>query len=429
MSTNDEACQTTRRLLKNFDTPPSGDGNTQDNNKILLASICEYLIDQDIPCDLFDQLIRAKALFDFDIPQTLHNKRNLLHVMDFMESITPPYCDLSMFPSAISLVIQMYYTDPKAKVIESVPSLIGILGMICSFHLFVTSHVDSNFLFKQLNILLPSASELPFVTPSRKTCLNATNSLLKASPKDEYMDVPKYLQNIQEVQYLLSRYPLDRTVDHIKMLLQNYRNTMGSSLVFDTYTSYLNGQILGKQFEWPSSDFTTIREMQIALQLDCQTFKNIVLGEDPKVKEFLKSRGLVTATENHFLVTQEKLQEKTDTKVRCEKEEKKEKKLKTPQPSSKGEDDENKQKKKKRRFSEEETQNLIAGVEQFGVGHWKSILSAYEFDGRSCVDLKDKWRNIENSKNRNKPQKSATTPTNTKENSTKGTSFLPIFNY
>ena len=68
-------------------------------------------------------------------------------------------------------------------------------------------------------------------------------------------------------------------------------------------------------------------------------------------------------------------------------------------------------KKKKRRFTEEETKNLIEGVEKFGVGHWKNILNAYKFDGRSCVDLKDKWRNIENSRMRSSKQKPTSTPT------------------
>ena len=42
------------------------------------------------------------------------------------------------------------------------------------------------------------------------------------------------------------------------------------------------------------------------------------------------------------------------------------------------------------------------------------LLNNYHFDNRSCVDLKDKWRNIEFSRNRqNTRSRSATIPTAT----------------
>jgi hypothetical protein len=45
-------------------------------------------------------------------------------------------------------------------------------------------------------------------------------------------------------------------------------------------------------------------------------------------------------------------------------------------------------------WSEEEVQNLKAGVARFGAGKWKTILSFYNFNNRTTVDLKDKWRNL-----------------------------------
>ncbi|CAN0871891.1 Telomere repeat-binding factor 5 [Linum grandiflorum] len=51
---------------------------------------------------------------------------------------------------------------------------------------------------------------------------------------------------------------------------------------------------------------------------------------------------------------------------------------------------------KKRKWSLEEETALINGVQQFGPGAWKDILSSRrdQFDNRSDVDLKDKWRNM-----------------------------------
>jgi hypothetical protein len=34
------------------------------------------------------------------------------------------------------------------------------------------------------------------------------------------------------------------------------------------------------------------------------------------------------------------------------------------------------------------------GIQKYGVGKWAEIHEHYEFDERSKVDLKDKWRNM-----------------------------------
>ena len=54
--------------------------------------------------------------------------------------------------------------------------------------------------------------------------------------------------------------------------------------------------------------------------------------------------------------------------------------------------------KRKKFWSEEEIDFLQQGVEKFGIGNWSEILKHYDFDGRTSVNLKDKWRNITNSK-------------------------------
>jgi len=49
---------------------------------------------------------------------------------------------------------------------------------------------------------------------------------------------------------------------------------------------------------------------------------------------------------------------------------------------------------KHKKWSEEETASLLQGVSQFGVGQWTKILHCpdYRFDGRTAVDLKDRFR-------------------------------------
>ncbi|KAH6814474.1 hypothetical protein C2S51_023492 [Perilla frutescens var. frutescens] len=55
-----------------------------------------------------------------------------------------------------------------------------------------------------------------------------------------------------------------------------------------------------------------------------------------------------------------------------------------------------KKRRKGRRWSLLEEDTLRAGVEKYGKGNWKVILTVYQdvFEGRTEVDLKDKWRNL-----------------------------------
>ena len=51
--------------------------------------------------------------------------------------------------------------------------------------------------------------------------------------------------------------------------------------------------------------------------------------------------------------------------------------------------------KKRERFSQSEAEDLIKGVQLFGLGQWAHIKSSFFQDtSRSGVDLKDKWRNL-----------------------------------
>ncbi|CDO68084.1 hypothetical protein BN946_scf184788.g15 [Trametes cinnabarina] len=52
------------------------------------------------------------------------------------------------------------------------------------------------------------------------------------------------------------------------------------------------------------------------------------------------------------------------------------------------------EKKQRKKWTMEETQMLVAGCNKWGVGNWKSILNdpEFKFDGRSPVDLKDRFR-------------------------------------
>lgn len=51
---------------------------------------------------------------------------------------------------------------------------------------------------------------------------------------------------------------------------------------------------------------------------------------------------------------------------------------------------------KRVRWTQEEVDNLIEGVQEYGKGSWAEILAAFEFnDCRTSVNLKDKWRNLE----------------------------------
>ncbi|EKG11678.1 SANT domain DNA binding protein [Macrophomina phaseolina MS6] len=50
--------------------------------------------------------------------------------------------------------------------------------------------------------------------------------------------------------------------------------------------------------------------------------------------------------------------------------------------------------KRRKKWTEEETTSLLKGVAKFGIGSWKKILECpdFEFDGRTAVDLKDRFR-------------------------------------
>ncbi|KAL7720573.1 Myb family DNA-binding domain containing protein [Entamoeba marina] len=429
----DDKCSTARRLLQSFHVDQPDDLNMFDNQKKLLLQICEYLLDIDMACDLFDNCLNTQAFMDCDVPQSLHNKRNLNFVMQYFDCVEPPFLDVENLPKVISAVIQIYCSDVQAEVVKTVPSLIGIVGMISLFYMFADGHIQKNDLSRQLEILLPSSSEQPFVAPSRKYCLTAVDALQNAQPKNSGHDTKSYLESIESVQYLLSRYPLTQTIDHIKQLLYTYKEQATPSTLKNVYYTYLDGKVIAKNYEWPSTDFVTIREIQQSMELTQNTFQQIVLGEDQKVREFLQhsqpqvlqpsSLPPQTQTQSHRLNTTITTQEHptaqvhSQVHVKNEKEEKPKPKRRAsnriptethPPRSVQDTDEHHPVKKKKRRFSEEETQNLIEGVKKFGVGRWKNILNNYKFDGRSCVDLKDKWRNLEFSRMRNtNKQKSA----------------------
>ena len=51
-------------------------------------------------------------------------------------------------------------------------------------------------------------------------------------------------------------------------------------------------------------------------------------------------------------------------------------------------------KQKRNKWSNDETADLLKGVAKFGIGNWTQILNCpkYQFDGRSAIDLKDRFR-------------------------------------
>ena len=53
-------------------------------------------------------------------------------------------------------------------------------------------------------------------------------------------------------------------------------------------------------------------------------------------------------------------------------------------------------------WSQDEVDNLVSGVQLYGVGEWKQIANHFEFNKRTPVDLKDKWRNLQKIAEKNK---------------------------
>ena len=57
-------------------------------------------------------------------------------------------------------------------------------------------------------------------------------------------------------------------------------------------------------------------------------------------------------------------------------------------------DDKAKASRKRTKWSQKETEDLLTGVSRFGIGRWKKILECddFQFQGRTAVDLKDRFR-------------------------------------
>jgi hypothetical protein len=48
----------------------------------------------------------------------------------------------------------------------------------------------------------------------------------------------------------------------------------------------------------------------------------------------------------------------------------------------------------RKRWTDEEVAKLRRGVQKHGVGSWAQIFEGAPFPGRTAMDLKDKWRNL-----------------------------------
>ncbi|KAL7718274.1 Myb family DNA-binding domain containing protein [Entamoeba marina] len=309
-------------------------------HRFVLESICEYLIDHRIQNDLYDVFVTQQYFIPEEIPQSLRRKRSLHSAITFCEQLTPQKLSIEILEKALTYVVELYQEDNKNETLRSLPSLIGLTGMISLFYQFVEKTAPIQTLWDWLDLLLPATSVLPYVKTSRSCSEEAIVALSQANLPDE-VDPTEFLMSIQQIQQILSRYPIEATLDHIKVQLERYRVSLPPS------------------------------QIQASLYpLVSETYKPYYI--EPKVDDDKT----------------QKQRKRTDKQMIN-------KPVKAPV-------DENGQviKKKKRRFSEEETQNLIEGVNRFGVGHWKTILNNFQFDGRSCVDLKDKWRNLEFSRMR-----------------------------
>lgn len=80
-------------------------------------------------------------------------------------------------------------------------------------------------------------------------------------------------------------------------------------------------------------------------------------------------------------------------------------------PVTEEKEEEEEPKRRRRGWTEEEEKRLREGVAQHGAGQWAKIRDSYGFksenegEGRTCVNLKDKWRNLNRSPRAEKPPK------------------------
>lgn len=51
------------------------------------------------------------------------------------------------------------------------------------------------------------------------------------------------------------------------------------------------------------------------------------------------------------------------------------------------------------KWTTEEDRKLKAGVRKYGEGKWRMILNDFEFDNRTGVNLKDRWRILKKTEN------------------------------
>ncbi|KAL7718498.1 Myb family DNA-binding domain containing protein [Entamoeba marina] len=343
---------TLREILQQRNNPPSAtteppkaqvyaNESEMQCHRFVLESICEYLIDHKIESDLYTKCITERCSVSEEVSVSLRRKKNLEAALSVCEHLTPQKTEVELLEKALTYVVELYKEDSKNETLRSLPSLIGLTGMISLFYQFVEKVVPIQTLWDWLDLLLPAASVLPYVKTSRSCSEEAIVALSQANLPEEIVDPTDVLMSIQQIQQILSRYPIEATLDHIKVQLEKYRENLPPSqieaslypLVSETYKPYY--------IEHKADDDKTQKTKK-------RTEKQMI---NKPVKAPVDENGQVV-------------------------------------------------KKKKRRFTEEETQNLIEGVNRFGVGHWKTILNNFQFDGRSCVDLKDKWRNLEFSRMR-----------------------------
>ncbi|EKE37329.1 hypothetical protein ENUP19_0089G0017 [Entamoeba nuttalli] len=317
--------------------------------KKTLEDICEYLMDQDIECGLFNQLIQNEYINPDELSQNYKKKRTLKYALQIINGIDPNCPQVESLGKISECVIQLFQEDSKSEILKPLPSLIGLTGMITLFYQYVSKKVQTQAMWDWLDLLLPALSQLPYLKTSRSCSEEAIDILSETEIPDNLTNPEEFLMRITSIHQIIARYPVIATLEHIKTQLEKYHQSLNPSLV-----------------------------QQLIYQYYAEPVKLPVGIYDNKIDDLSLTN-----------------------KVNKKKNEKVNKPIRQPV-------DENGQiiKKKKRRFTEEETQNLIEGVQQFGIGHWKLILNNFKFDDRSCVDLKDKWRNLEFSRLRNNKQKS-----------------------